>query len=204
MRVKLHRYKVKRKGICRSGAQAKKEYATISQRIRRLQVTIGELKREQDDRCVHSSKVRDERDSSCSKLGFLDSTINVRAMIAVLFLGVGGSDISKALSMMGLNDGLSFERNFSRNAPAIINNRLLDITATVKMRVKVETISRNKEMNNKQKHNSQLFYVILMNAGETCMLCPFEDRQRRTRMNVRRSRNRMARSSWLRVEFGNR
>ena len=114
MRLKLHHYKVKRKSITRRDVQAKKEIATINQRIHRLQAGMADMKRELDDRCVHSSElVRDECNTSSSKLSFLDSTINMRAIIAVLHLGVGGSDISKLLSMMGLNGGLSFEHNFS-------------------------------------------------------------------------------------------
>ena len=121
MRVKLHRYKVKRKGITRSSCQAKKEYATISQLIHRLQVGITDMKRELDDRCVHSTElVRDECSTSSSKLSLLDSTINVRTILAVLYLGVGGSNILKLLSMMSLNGGLSFERNISRHTPAIM------------------------------------------------------------------------------------
>ena len=53
------------------------------------------------------------------KLGFLESEINVRGILATFHIGSVGYDVGKLMSMMGIEGANSFERNFSRHSPKI-------------------------------------------------------------------------------------
>jgi hypothetical protein len=89
-------------------------------------------------------------------------------MIAVLFLGVGGSDISKLLSMMGLNGGLSFERNFSRNAPAIMEPIREECAMIIEGAFKNEIIAtlKSKEWSDSDSEINELIKQVKQNTIE--------------------------------------
>ena len=44
-----------------------------------------------------------------------DSFVNIRAVLMTYQLGIGSNDLSRMLSMININGGLSFERNFHRH-----------------------------------------------------------------------------------------
>ena len=62
---------------------------------------------------LHSSE---DKMTYKTKHKFLDGEVNVRAILASFFIGTGGCDIAKGLTVVGLGAALSFERNFSNHS----------------------------------------------------------------------------------------
>ena len=50
---------------------------------------------------------------------FLDFNLNFRAILMAYFLGTGGQDVGRSMSILGVGGGISFERSFYRHAPKI-------------------------------------------------------------------------------------
>ena len=55
------------------------------------------------------------------KTNFANYEVNVRAILTAFSLGTGGNDVGKALSMLEIGGGMSFERNFAKHSPQIGN-----------------------------------------------------------------------------------
>ena len=45
--------------------------------------------------------------------------MNIRAVLSVFYIGMGGGDAAKVLGMLGVGGSLSFEQNFTNHSPKI-------------------------------------------------------------------------------------
>ena len=50
---------------------------------------------------------------------FENYNVNIRAILMAFFLGTGGQDVGRAMSILGVGGGIPFERSYHRHAPAI-------------------------------------------------------------------------------------
>ena len=52
----------------------------------------------------------------CTRPGFQKCEVNIRAVLATFYIGTGGRDISRVMSMMRVGGASSFERSFSQHS----------------------------------------------------------------------------------------
>ena len=45
--------------------------------------------------------------------------LNIRAILFAFLGGTGGQDVGRAMSILGVGGGISFERNYHRHSPSI-------------------------------------------------------------------------------------
>ena len=69
---------------------------------------------------VDESKMLSELTSKGGRESFLREDVNRRATLIPFQLGLGGGDVAKMLSTLGLQGSSSMERNYSRNSKEIM------------------------------------------------------------------------------------
>ena len=138
----------KKMKLTRGNTSDRKEYNTLTVKMCRMKKQMCEVK------LVDESKILSQLTSKRGRDRFLGKDVNRRAMLIPFQLGLGGGDVAKMLSMLGLHGSSSIERNFSRNSKEIMA-AIQDecdkiITDELKNKI-IETLKYKKKMSGTQK-----------------------------------------------------
>ena len=127
LEVTCHEYYLKNDALRKAIGRAKRKRNSIDRscvenrkKVRRMIFKIVKLNKKRSDLLDKIETMKTDGSINLiknKKLGFLESEINVRGILAVFHISAAGYDVDKLMSMMGIEGANSFERNFSRHSP---------------------------------------------------------------------------------------
>ena len=100
--------------LTRGNTSNRREYNILAVKMCRMKKQMCKVK------FVDESKILSQLTSKGGRDRFLGEDVNSRAMLILFQLELGGGDVAKMLSMLGLISSSSMERNFSCNSREIM------------------------------------------------------------------------------------